>query len=183
MQLAPRQDADLGSVDPQLERQVETIRALVESYTSIVSKTVRDTVPKTIMYMMVNHLKDYIHTDLLPMIYSAGDQNEMMEESKEAAMRREEMVKMYHTCKEALNIIADVGSKTGWSSESLLGCNSHISLLPSEHAPPSSRCHGRPPRAPTHEAPPQPSVVAATGPTQSPPLFQHRFRPEVSPHP
>lgn len=92
---------------------METIRALVDSYTSIVSKTVRDTVPKTIMFMMVNRMKEYIHMDLLPMIYSAGDQNEMMEESKEAAMRREEMIKMYHTCKDALDIIADVSAKTG----------------------------------------------------------------------
>ena len=113
--LTPEQDDDLGSVDPQLERQVETIRALVDSYTSIVSKTTRDLVPKSIMFMMVNKLKDYIHTDLLPMIYSAGHQNEMMEESQEAAMRREEMIRMYHTCKEALDIISEVNSKTGMS--------------------------------------------------------------------
>ena len=44
------------SIDPQLERQVETIRALVDSYISIVSKNIRDLVPKTIMYMIVNEV-------------------------------------------------------------------------------------------------------------------------------
>ncbi|VDO12430.1 unnamed protein product, partial [Brugia timori] len=34
------------SVDPQLERQVETIRNLVDSYMRIVTKTIRDLVPK-----------------------------------------------------------------------------------------------------------------------------------------
>ena len=43
-------------MDPQLERQVETIRNLVDSYLAIVSKNVRDSVPKTIMFMMVNQV-------------------------------------------------------------------------------------------------------------------------------
>ena len=43
-------------MDPQLERQVETIRNLVESYFGIVSKSIRDSVPKSIMYMMVNRV-------------------------------------------------------------------------------------------------------------------------------
>lgn len=44
----------MGSLDPQLERQVETIRNLVESYIDIVIKTIKDQVPKSIMFMMVN---------------------------------------------------------------------------------------------------------------------------------
>ena len=41
-------------MDPQLERQVETIRNLVDSYIGIVRKTVTDQVPKTIMFLVVN---------------------------------------------------------------------------------------------------------------------------------
>jgi len=47
---------DIGSIDPQLERQVETIRNLVESYLRIVHETQRDMVPKTIMHMIVNEV-------------------------------------------------------------------------------------------------------------------------------
>lgn len=47
-------EKDMGSVDPQLERQVETIRNLVDSYLRIVHKTQQDLVPKTIMHMIVN---------------------------------------------------------------------------------------------------------------------------------
>lgn len=43
-------------MDPQLERQVETIRNLVDSYLRIVHKTQRDMVPKTIMHMVVNEV-------------------------------------------------------------------------------------------------------------------------------
>lgn len=47
------------------------------------------------------------------MIYAAGDQTQLMEESQESSLRREEMVRMYHACKEALNIISDVSTRTG----------------------------------------------------------------------
>lgn len=107
------QDPELGSIDPQLERQIETIRNLVESYFGIVSKNIRDVVPKAIMHMMVNFLKEYLATDLLPMIYAAGNQDSLMEESSQAAQRREEMVRMYHTCKDALQLISEVSTRTG----------------------------------------------------------------------
>lgn len=102
-------------MDPQLERQVETIRNLVESYFSIVSKNIRDNVPKAIMHMMVNFIKDYLSTDLLPMIYSSGNQDSLMEESQQAALRREEMIRMYHTCKDALQLISEVSTRTSKS--------------------------------------------------------------------
>ena len=46
--------ADTFSMDPQLERQVETIRNLVDSYIGIINKSTRDLVPKTIMHLMIN---------------------------------------------------------------------------------------------------------------------------------
>ncbi|GAA6086989.1 dynamin-3 isoform X1, partial [Tachysurus ichikawai] len=49
--------ADTFSMDPQLERQVETIRNLVDSYISIVNKTIRDLMPKTIMHLMINNVR------------------------------------------------------------------------------------------------------------------------------
>lgn len=36
----------------------------------------------------------------------------MMEESPEEALKREEMLRMYHACKEALRIIGDVSMAT-----------------------------------------------------------------------
>ena len=58
-------------------------------------------------------LKNYIQRELIAMIYAAGDQNSLMEESKEAATRREEMIKMYHACKSALQLVQDINLKTG----------------------------------------------------------------------
>ncbi|XP_065209638.1 dynamin isoform X3 [Planococcus citri] len=100
------------SIDPQLERQVETIRNLVDSYMKIVTKTCRDLVPKTIMFLIINNSKGFINAELLAHLYASGDQSSMMEESPEEAMKREEMMRMYHACKEALKIIGDVAMVT-----------------------------------------------------------------------
>ncbi|XP_037935606.1 dynamin isoform X4 [Teleopsis dalmanni] len=101
-----------ASTDPQLERQVETIRNLVDSYMKIVTKTTRDMVPKAIMMLIINNTKDFINGELLAHLYATGDQVQMMEESAESATKREEMLRMYHACKEALNIISEVSMVT-----------------------------------------------------------------------
>ncbi|KAK2833332.1 hypothetical protein Q5P01_017221 [Channa striata] len=104
--------ADTFSMDPQLERQVETIRNLVDSYIGIINKSIRDLVPKTIMHLMINNSKDFIHSELLAYLYSSGDQNSLMEESADQAQRRDEMLRMYHALKEALHIIGDISANT-----------------------------------------------------------------------
>ena len=52
---------------------METIRNLVDSYVKIVSKTIRDLVPKTIMYMIINNVKEFIGSELLAHLYSTGN--------------------------------------------------------------------------------------------------------------
>lgn len=49
-----------------MERQVETIRNLADSYLKIVSKTVRDLVPKTVMFFVINNVR------LLYVLFSGG---------------------------------------------------------------------------------------------------------------
>uniref|UniRef100_A0A4W4HPR2 dynamin GTPase n=1 Tax=Electrophorus electricus TaxID=8005 RepID=A0A4W4HPR2_ELEEL len=105
-------DGFMHSMDPQLERQVETIRNLVDSYMAIVNKTIRDLMPKTIMHLMINNTKEFINAELLAQLYSCGDQNTLMEESAEQAQRRDEMLRMYHALREALHIIGDISTST-----------------------------------------------------------------------
>ncbi|EGV96183.1 Dynamin [Cricetulus griseus] len=100
------------SMDPQLERQVETIRNLVDSYVAIINKSIRDLMPKTIMHLMINNTKAFIHHELLAYLYSSADQSSLMEESAEQAQRRDDMLRMYHALKEALNIIGDISTST-----------------------------------------------------------------------
>ncbi|XP_072005640.1 dynamin-2 isoform X2 [Engystomops pustulosus] len=152
------------SMDPQLERQVETIRNLVDSYMAIINKTIRDLMPKTIMHLMINNTKDFIHSELLAFLYSSTDQNSLMEESADQAQRRDEMLRMYHALKEALNIIGDITTSTittpvpppvddGWLQNSTSGHSPTVQRRPAATIMPPSR-------------PP-----AVRGPTPGPPLI------------
>uniref|UniRef100_A0A668SWV6 Interferon-induced GTP-binding protein Mx n=1 Tax=Oreochromis aureus TaxID=47969 RepID=A0A668SWV6_OREAU len=105
-------DGQIHSLDPQLERQVEIVRNLVDSYLAIIHRTIRDLIPKTIMHLMVNNTKEFIHADLLAQLYSCGDQNTLMEESQEQAQHRDEMLRMYHALREGLSIIGDISTST-----------------------------------------------------------------------
>nr|QWX94534.1 dynamin [Platynereis dumerilii] len=98
------------SIDPVLERQVETIRHLVDSYLKIIFKIHKDLVPKTVMHLMVNKLKIFVEELLLPELYATGDMNQMMAESELERDRREQNLRMYHAMKEALTIIKDISS-------------------------------------------------------------------------
>lgn len=100
------------SADPQLERQVETIRNLVDSYMLIVMKTLKDMTPKMVMALMINDTKTFISEELLANLYQQCDQNMLMEESNSEAERREELLKMYTSLKEALKIIGDINVST-----------------------------------------------------------------------
>ncbi|XP_071747313.1 dynamin isoform X17 [Lepeophtheirus salmonis] len=164
-------DTSLGSVDPQLERQVETIRNLVDSYMKIVTKTCRDLVPKTIMFLMINDVKAFINSELLACLYATGDTQNMMEESADEAIKREEMLRMYHACKEALKIIGDVSMATvstptpaplrgDWMGSSNLGTPI------SSNAPPSPGGLRRNPPPPSSRQPPQPPRSAPAVPSR-----------------
>ncbi|XP_030004407.1 dynamin-1a isoform X2 [Sphaeramia orbicularis] len=160
------------SMDPQLERQVETIRNLVDSYMAIVNKTVRDLMPKTIMHLMIINTKDFINAELLAQLYSCGDQNTLMEESQEQAQHRDEMLRMYYALREALNIIGDISTTTVSTSmpppvdDSWLqvqrggsgGRSPATSPTPNRRAPPG------PPARPGSRGPPPGPPPAAGGP-------------------
>ncbi|KAL6463985.1 hypothetical protein MHYP_G00283760 [Metynnis hypsauchen] len=196
-------DGFVHSMDPQLERQVETIRNLVDSYMGIVNKTIRDLMPKTIMHLMINNTKEFINAELLAQLYSCGDQNTLMEESAEQAQHRDEMLRMYHALKEALNIIGDISTTTvstslpppvddSWLQVQRTGSGGRspaTSPTPQRRAPPpgpparpSSR--GSAPGPPAAGGPPVPSRPGASpdpfgGPPPQVPSRPNRAPPSV----
>lgn len=163
------------SLDPQLERQVETIRNLVDSYMKITTKTFRDIVPKLIMHVIINSTKSYIFGELLAALYAAGDQSTLMEESPEEERRRQDLLKTYHACKEALRIIGDVSMQTTYSPAPPPVKNdwqsSSITPTPAPPSPKILSSHNRgPPPPPQNRAVtqpasgrPAPSIPSRTG--------------------
>uniref|UniRef100_A0A8C6J4Z4 Dynamin-2 n=1 Tax=Melopsittacus undulatus TaxID=13146 RepID=A0A8C6J4Z4_MELUD len=151
------------SMDPQLERQVETIRNLVDSYVGIINKSIRDLMPKTIMHLMINNTKDFIHSELLAYLYSSADQSSLMEESAEQAQRRDEMLRMYHALKEALLIIGDISTSTVSTPVPPPVDDTWLQTGTASHSPP-------PQRRPSSILPPG-RPPAVRGPTPGPPLI------------
>ncbi|KAL3047486.1 hypothetical protein OYC64_021650 [Pagothenia borchgrevinki] len=98
--------------DPQLERQVETIRNLVESYMSIIYKTIKDLMPKTIMHLMINSVKEFISSELLAQLYALGECSALMDESTEQQKHREEVLCKHAALKEALAVIGKFSTST-----------------------------------------------------------------------
>ncbi|XP_026881797.2 dynamin 3a isoform X1 [Electrophorus electricus] len=140
--------AENFSMDPQLERQVETIRNLVDSYMSIVYKSVRDLMPKTIMHLMINNVKEFIHSELLAQLYSSGDQPVLMDESPEQAQRREEVLRTHSALKEALAIIADIATSTTSTPLPPPVDSSWLQVAASHRSPPGATAPKRAPSAP-----------------------------------
>uniref|UniRef100_A0A8D2DNZ0 dynamin GTPase n=1 Tax=Sciurus vulgaris TaxID=55149 RepID=A0A8D2DNZ0_SCIVU len=172
------------SMDPQLERQVETIRNLVDSYVAIINKSIRDLMPKTIMHLMINNTKAFIHHELLAYLYSSADQSSLMEESADQAQRRDDMLRMYHALKEALNIIGDISTSTVSTpvpppvDDTWLQSTSSHSPTPQRRPVSSVHPPGRPPAVErSHTRPPLiPVPVGSQAPSQHPP-----FHPDLDP--
>ncbi|GIY67037.1 dynamin [Caerostris darwini] len=171
------------SLDPQLERQVETIRNLVDSYMKIITKTFRDLVPKFIMHLTINNTKSFIYTDLLANLYAACDQATLMEESAEESRKREEILRLYQACKEALYIISDVSMKTSYQP---LPPPVKDSWMPPDSPGSSRRNSSRAPPPPpgnNKPAPYLPSRPEASGPNRPPPAAPPRAVPGGLPPP
>ena len=112
-------DLEYAAADPHLEREVETIRNLVNSYVKIVSKTFKDMVPKYLTKLVINSMKDFIVGDtlyiLLNDLYSTGDQSTLMEMSAEEEKRKEDILRLYNAINDALKKINDTSMKTQYS--------------------------------------------------------------------
>ncbi|KAM8874773.1 dynamin 3a isoform 2-T2 [Spinachia spinachia] len=147
--------------DPQVERQVETLRSLVDSYMSIVYKTLKDQMPKTVMHLMINGVKEFIGSELLARLYARGGAgcSPLMDESPEQRRRREAVLRQHAALKEALDVVGSFSTST---------CTTPL-------PPPVDSSWIRPP-SPTR--PPQ-STPAHTTSLRRPPAPPHRTPPGV----
>ncbi|KAG7228849.1 hypothetical protein INR49_008627 [Caranx melampygus] len=169
-----------NSSDPQLERQVETIRNLVDSYMSIVYKTMRDFMPKTIMHLMINSVsspdqtldcsdvKEFISSKLLAQLYALGECSALMDESPEQQKHREEVLCKHAALKEALRVIGEISTSTCTTplpppvdSSWIQSSSPKLSKNSAPNARPVIRGHA--PQAPQVPPPAAPTAFQSTG--------------------
>lgn len=96
---------------PPTERErveMEIIKSLIESYFSIVRKNFIDMVPKTIMYFLVNHVRDAIQNELVSELYRDAEIGTLMQEAEDIAQRRQTCMEMRDLLSKALEIVNEV---------------------------------------------------------------------------
>ncbi|KAI5968476.1 DNM1 [Candida theae] len=90
------------------QMECELIRRLIISYFSIVREMIQDQVPKSIMCLLVNHVKQQIQNRLVVKLYNESLFDELLMEDEGIQAEREKCVELLKTYKEASKIISDV---------------------------------------------------------------------------
>jgi len=102
----------MGQADmPPTDREnveMEVIKSLVESYFAIVRKNFVDHVPKTIMYMLVNHARDTLQNELVSELYRDAEMGQLLQEAEDIAVRRQTCTEMKDLLGKALEIVNEV---------------------------------------------------------------------------
>jgi len=88
--------------------ETEIIKSLIDSYFSIVRKNYIDMVPKTIMYFLVNHVKDELQNELVSELYREAEVEFLMKEAEDIALRRKTCMEMRDLLEKALEIVNEV---------------------------------------------------------------------------
>jgi dynamin 1-like protein len=88
--------------------EMEVIKSLIESYFGIVQKNFIDMVPKTIMYFLVNHVRDSLQNELVKELYRDAEVGQLMNEAEDIAERRSSCNEMKNLLSKALEIVNEV---------------------------------------------------------------------------
>jgi len=88
--------------------EVEIIKSLIESYFGIVRKNFIDMVPKTVMYFLVNHVRDALQNELVAELYRDAEVPSLMAEATDVAQRRKTCMEMKDLLSKALEIVNEV---------------------------------------------------------------------------
>ncbi|KAM4745553.1 dynamin-1-like protein isoform 3-T3 [Anableps anableps] len=96
------------------QRDCEVIQRLIKCYFLIVRKGIQDSVPKTVMHFLVNHVKEHLQSELVGQLYKQPLLQELLIESQETAQQRTEVAQMLEALKKANTIISEIRETHLW---------------------------------------------------------------------
>ncbi|XP_050060580.1 dynamin-1-like protein [Aphis gossypii] len=93
-----------------LESRAGLLTLFMKCYFLVIKKIILDTVPKTIMYEMVNKIKENFQNDLISKIYKSKDQNtaELLLESKDIVDERIKAFNRFEASEKAIRLMKDI---------------------------------------------------------------------------
>lgn len=97
-----------GAMTDRETQETEVIKLLIQSYYSIVKRTVADIIPKAIMLKLIVRSKNEIQKVLLEKLYASKDLEDLVKENEVTKQRRQECLKMVEVLKHASEIVSSV---------------------------------------------------------------------------
>jgi len=93
-----------------LESRAGLLILFIKCYFVVIKKIIQDTVPKTIMYEMVNKIKDNFQKDLISKVYKSSNLNmaELLLESKDIEDERIKSLNRYEASTKALKLMREI---------------------------------------------------------------------------
>lgn len=107
---------DVPPTDRELT-EMQVIKSLIDSYFKVVRKNFIDMVPKTIMYFLVNHVKDAMQNELVSELYREAEIDILMKEAEDVAQRRQACSEMQDLLSKALEIVNEVRDYNSFNLE------------------------------------------------------------------
>lgn len=106
--IEPGEDGSINELNEREQLECELIRRLIVSYFGIVREIIQDQVPKSIMCLLVNYIKQNIQNRLVVKLYNEKYFDELLQEDETIQMEREKCINLLKTYREASKIISDV---------------------------------------------------------------------------
>jgi len=96
------------NLDENTEFQIELLELLLHSYFNIVRKNIKDKIPKSIMYFLVNRSMSEMQSELVKQLYKEDLFDVLLEENQEVAQQRIELMNNIKILSEASKILSEI---------------------------------------------------------------------------
>ncbi|CAB3409048.1 unnamed protein product [Caenorhabditis bovis] len=96
------------------QRDVAIIERLIRNYFMIVRKNIQDSVPKAIMALLVNYVRDNLQSELVRQLYKPDELDDLLAETEDMAQRRRDTLETMRALQQASVIISEVRETQVW---------------------------------------------------------------------
>ncbi|CAD6194648.1 unnamed protein product [Caenorhabditis auriculariae] len=101
---------------PREQRDCAIIERLIRNYFLIVRKNIQDSVPKAVMALLVNYVRDNLQSELVRQLYKPELLDDLLAETEDMAQRRRETLETMKALNQASLIISEVRETQTMSS-------------------------------------------------------------------
>lgn len=87
---------------------IKLLRTLLQAYFALTRKSMQDLIPKTIMHLLVKHVRDALQNRLVGELYRESRFEELLKEDEAVKSERSRCDSLLHSYKAALQVMQDI---------------------------------------------------------------------------